>query len=132
MKKILLYLGVIIVILIVSFYFLNNPKVKLINSEEFDKLKQDENVFVLNTHTPYEGEIEGTDLIIEDWENIKIYENKLPKDKNIKILVYCRTGRMADSAAEQLLDLGYKNVYNLEGGMKAWEVSGRELIFNKH
>ena len=131
MQKKIYLLGLIVIILIGTIYFLNKPKIKLINSEEFNKLKNSENVFVLNTHTPYEGEIEGTDFIIEDWEHIELYKNKLPEDKNTRILVYCRSGRMADSAAEQLLDLGYKNVYNLKGGMNAWKANGRELIFNK-
>ena len=131
MQKKIYLLGLIVIILIGTIYFLDKPKIKLINSEEFNKLKNSENVFVLNTHTPYEGEIEGTDFIIEDWEHIGLYKNKLPEDKNTRILVYCRSGRMADSAAEQLLDLGYKNVYNLKGGMNAWKANGRELIFNK-
>ena len=29
--------------------------------------------------------------------------------------------------SQQLIDLGYKNVYNLEGGMNAWQASGKEI-----
>jgi len=95
--------------------------------EKFDELKNSEDVFIINTHTPYIGEIEDTDLIIEDWQNVALYENELPQDKNTKILVYCRSGSMSTSASQQLIDLGYKNVYNLEGGMNAWQASGKEI-----
>ncbi len=93
-------------------------------------LMEDENLFIINTHTPYVGEIEGTDLIAEDWENMISYVDQLPEDKETPILVYCRSGRMAETSAEQLADLGYNNVYSLTGGMNAWQESGRNLIQN--
>ncbi len=114
--------------------FLNNSanvEVKQLNEDEFSSLIENESVFLLNTHIPYEGEIEGTDLIIKDWENINLYVDKLPEDKSMPIAVYCRSGRMSAEAAKQLVSLGYKNVYNLEGGMNAWRESGREIVKNE-
>ncbi len=91
--------------------------------------KKDEmGLFVLNVHTPYEGKLDKTDAIIEDWENIAAHTDQLPKDKNTPILVYCRTGRMSTSAVEQLKALGYTNLYHLNGGMKAWDSAGFEVI----
>ena len=85
-------------------------------------------LFVLNVHTPYEGKLEKTDAIIEDWENIAAHIDQLPKDKHTPILVYCRTGRMSTSAAKQLQDLGYTNIYHLNGGMKEWDAAGLPVI----
>ena len=45
-------------------------------------------------------------------------ENKVP-DKNQKIFVYCLSGGRSDSAVRKLVDMGYKNVYNL-GGIVSW------------
>ena len=86
--------------------------------------KEKTGLFVLNVHTPYEGKLEKTDAIIEDWENIAAHTDKLPKDKNTPLLVYCRTGRMSTSATKQLQDIGYTKIYHLNGGMKAWDAAG--------
>ena len=32
------------------------------------------------------------------------------------------------SSRQALLDLGYTNVWNLDGGMNAWQTSGRKLV----
>lgn len=103
----------------------------LVDVDEAESLITDEDVFVLNTHTPYGGEIPGTDHIIEDWKNIELYSDELPADKNARILVYCRSGSMSSSAADQLAELGYTNVFDLDGGMNAWKASGRDVVFER-
>jgi len=35
---------------------------------------------------------------------------------------------MSDIAARRLAELGYTRIYDLTGGMLAWEASGRPLI----
>lgn len=121
-------IGVFVLIFSGNLGLNKNEKANLVNSDEFENLMNEENIFVIQAHTPYQEEIEGTNLITEDWENIESYLSELPQDKNTKILVYCRSGRMSAISAQQLIDLGYKNVYDLEGGMKAWEGGGRNLI----
>ena len=82
---------------------------------------------LINVHIPYEGEIANTDTFI-DYREIDKNLDKLPKDKNAKIVLYCRSGRMSHIAAETLVKLGYTNVYDVEGGMLAWEEAGYPLI----
>jgi rhodanese-related sulfurtransferase len=87
--------------------------------------KKDEmGLFVLNVHAPYEGELDGTDAIIQDWRNIAGHLDQLPEDKDTPILVYCRTGRMSLTAIDQLKALGYTNLYHLDGGMADWDLAG--------
>lgn len=90
--------------------------------------KEELGLFVLNVHTPYEGELGKTDAIIQDWENIAAHTDKLPLNKSTPVLVYCRTGRMSLSAIKQLKTLGYTNLYHLKGGMKAWDAAGLPVI----
>ncbi len=99
-----------------------------LSSVEFEKIIQNESVFLLNVHTPYQGQIYGTDEIIEDWENIEKYMDKLPKNISTPIAIYCRSGRMSGVVAEKLKEMGYQKIYNLDGGMNAWEESGRKII----
>src|SRR3990170_3604977 len=58
----------------------------------YDMLKNKDFYFV-NVHTPYEGEIEKTDTFIP-YDQIDNNFDKLPKDKNAKIVLYCKSGRM--------------------------------------
>jgi rhodanese-related sulfurtransferase len=39
----------------------------------------------------------------------------------------CRSGRMSAIAAEKLVSLGFTNIWNLDGGMVAWEQAGFEI-----
>ena len=50
--------------------------------------------------------------------------NKYPSDKSAKIVLYCQSGRMSAIAAQELVKAGYTNVWNLDGGMVAWERDG--------
>jgi len=102
--------------------------IELLPPEEFEKVIQNESVFLLNVHTPYSGKINGTDEIIEDWENLDKYMEKLPMDVSIPIAVYCRSGKMSADASKQLLEMGYQKIYELDGGMIAWEESGGKII----
>ena len=90
-----------------------------------DRLQKKDFTFI-NVHIPYEGEIDRTDAFIP---YDKISENlaKLPAQKNAKIILYCRSGAMSASAAEELAKRGYTNVSHLGGGMNAWRAAGHEV-----
>ena len=54
----------------------------------------------------------------------------LPPDVRLtaKIVLYCRSGRMSAIVATELVAAGYTSVWNLEGGMLAWEKAGYALM----
>jgi len=128
--KTIIQASILIILVVVLIFLLTGSTFSEINADEFETLIESENVFVINTHTPYVGEIKNTDLIAEQWDDMSLYLDKLPEDKSTPIAVYCRSGNMATTSSQQLIDLGYTNVYNLEGGMNSWQESGRELIGN--
>ncbi len=82
---------------------------------------------LVNVKTPYIGEIAGTDLYIP-YTDLAARSAELPADKAAPIVVYCRSGAESAIASQTLLDLGYTNIENLDGGMSAWVASGRQLV----
>jgi rhodanese-related sulfurtransferase len=81
---------------------------------------------LVNVHIPFEGDLPKTDLAIP-YDQIAAHLGQLP-GRDAKIVVYCRSGRMSDIAARRLVELGYTRVYDLAGGMLAWEAGGRPLV----
>lgn len=82
---------------------------------------------LVNVKTPYVGEIDGTDLYIP-YDQLPARASELPADRSTAIAVYCRSGHESAIAAQTLIDLGYRNILNLDGGMTAWTASGRQLV----
>jgi phage shock protein E len=78
-------------------------------------------------HTPYIGEVPGTDAFIPFQALGSQKVTDYPADKHAKIMVYCRTGFMANIVARELVRAGYTNIWNLDGGMDAWTAAGFEL-----
>jgi rhodanese-related sulfurtransferase len=87
----------------------------------------DKNYTLVNVHVPYEGELPETDLFIP-YDQIQERAQELP-GKDAPIVLYCRSGAMSTTAAKTLVQLGYTNVMELEGGMVAWEQAGHQLEF---
>ena len=94
--------------------------------DELAAMLVSEDVLLINTHIPYDGELPDTDLFIP-YDEIAAHQDKL-SDKDETIVLYCRSGSMSTAAARELVSLGYTNVFELDGGMVAWESAGQELI----
>lgn len=99
-----------------------------ITPAELNMMLKRKNFVFVNVHIPFAGNIAETDLSIA-YDQITDPANlaQLPTDKNAKIVLYCRSGRMSQMAAEDLVRLGYTNIWNLDGGMVGWEQAGYEI-----
>ncbi|MBN8655909.1 MAG: rhodanese-like domain-containing protein [Anaerolineae bacterium] len=101
---------------------------KDITPAELDTMLSNREFILVNVHIPFAGNIADTDLSIP-YDQISAPENltQLPADKDAKIILYCRSGRMSAIAATELVSLGYTNIWNLEGGMVSWEQAGYSI-----
>jgi len=99
-----------------------------INSQQLDAMFNNKDFVLVNVHIPFAGDIPNTDLSIPyDQIAESQYLALLPIDKNIKIVLYCRSGRMSQIAVEKLVSLGYSNIWNLKDGMVEWEQAGYDI-----
>ena len=101
-------------------------KAVLVAAEDVDELLRDEKVFLLDVHIPEQTHIPGTDAVIP-YNEISNYEDKLPADKNVPILVYCRSGSMSAEAGRELARMGYTSIYDLAGGINAYK-EAQEIV----
>ena len=91
----------------------SDAKITKINGIKAKELIKSEAVLIdVRTLAEYNAEhLDGALNIAVDVIADKI-ESEVP-DKDTKIIVYCRSGNRSNMAAEELLSLGYKNIYDL-------------------
>ena len=95
----------------------------LTQEEWSSQLENDDNAIILDVRT----DAEVANGIIANAIHIDIYKGQefiseiedLDKSKNY--YVYCRSGNRSGQACKIMEQLGFKNAYNLEGGILDWE-----------
>jgi len=95
-----------------------------INPEEFANLMDKEDHIVLDVRGAdelVEGSIDGYQMINMFDVSFKSEIEKLDQSKSY--LVYCRSGNRSGSACGFMSSLGFENLYNLSGGIIAWNRS---------
>ncbi len=97
-----------------------------IDSDEFTEMVE-EGITVIDVRTQDEiddsGLIEGA-LHIPDEElsaDPSAFEDMLPEDKTEPIVIHCAAGVRARGAADDIVDLGYEEVYYLDGRITVHE-----------
>ena len=105
-------------------------KFQNIKPDQFDALrKADTNstvVLDVRTKKEYrEGHIPGSVMIDFTEDDFEQQVAKLDKDKTY--LVQCASGGRSARACKKMEQLGFKKLYNLEGGMGAWEKAGKPV-----
>lgn len=99
-----------------------------------DVKENQKNIILLDTREPEEfnvSHLNNAFCVGYDHFDITKTLQKLPKDKDSKIVVYCSLGIRSEDIGEQLLKAGYTNVYNLYGGIFEWKNNGYSLINNQ-
>ena len=86
-----------------------------------EMIEKDPDVILVDTRNDYENEIgmfeNAIDPKIAKFSDFKDFMEReaLPKDK--KLFLYCTGGIRCEKAVPEVMRLGYKNVYQLEGGI---------------
>jgi rhodanese-related sulfurtransferase len=100
-----------------------------IELDEFEKKMASEKYLLVDVRTAEEfaeGHIKGAiniDYLAENF-SIEIQELELESP----VLLYCRSGNRSSKAMKTMKELGFKEVYNLEGGIKGWISENNPVI----
>ncbi|QJE96911.1 rhodanese-like domain-containing protein [Luteolibacter luteus] len=73
-----------------------------------------------------EGHLKGAKLLPVSEEDFA-GKAKAFLDPKKPVLVYCRSGKRSEKAAKELRDAGFTPVYEMEGGILAWEKAGKPV-----
>ena len=105
---------------------INGGSYKEISVNELVSMMEKKDFTLVNVHIPFEGDLPKTDLSLA-YDTIGQNLAQLGGDQNAKIVLYCKSDRMSTIAAEELVKLGYTNIWNLDGGTVAWEQAGQSI-----
>lgn len=102
------------------------PAPAVSTSELKQLIDSGEDIFLLDVRRDSEFVAERlifTDLRITH-DSLDSHLESLPPDKATPIYCFCRGGVRSDHAARYLISIGYKNAYNVSGGMLVWKENG--------
>lgn len=101
--------------------------ISLISASELDKAN--DQILLIDVRTPEEfasGHIENSININYQADNFKDLIGEL--DPNQEVYVYCKVGGRSGRSAKVLEEMGFKKVYDLKGGIMAWENEGLKTV----
>ncbi|MCF1191444.1 rhodanese-like domain-containing protein [Mangrovimonas sp. AS39] len=107
----------------------NYDGIEEISTEEMQTLLEMDDVQLLDVRTPEEfdeGFIAGAQNI--DFESETFNEDIQKLDKTKPVILYCRTGGRSARCAKKMIEAGFVKVYDLDGGISAWEHEGLKVI----
>lgn len=109
-------------ILFISCNGQTSSAVNTIDAKSFaEKLKTNENPQLLDVRTPEEYSVDHIDNAKNvNWNGDDFVAKVNSYDKSKPIFVYCKVGGRSAQAANKLAELGFKEIYNLNGGIMKW------------
>jgi len=93
-----------------------------VNANEFNRLADDANTMIIDMRNHYESEVGYfKNAILPDVdtfrEELQVAENLMKEHKDKNLLMYCTGGIRCEKASAWMKHLGFKNVFQLEGGI---------------
>ncbi len=131
MNSTLKYILIVVFSIIFSCSLINNESINQMNSDELIEFIELNDAVLVDVRTEDEynsGYIENS-LNIDYFSNdFSVNADKL--DKNTPIILYCRSGKRSSMSANKISKLGFKEIYNLQGGILEWIEEGNAIVFN--
>ena len=131
MNSTLKYILVVAFFTIFSCSLINSESINQMNSDELIEFIELNDAILVDVRTEDEynsGYIESS-LNIDYFSNeFSVNADKL--DKTIPIILYCRSGKRSSMSASKISKLGFKEIYNLKGGILEWIEEGNMIVFN--
>lgn len=105
-----------------------SKKVENISALVFsEKIKSTANPQIIDVRTPEEFSSDHIDHAVNmNWNDANFLNNISKYDKTKPVFVYCLSGGRSKKAADKLEELGFKTIYNLDGGILKWNAQGLE------
>ena len=109
---------------------------KLITANEMqEKIQAEPQITIVDVRTPGEyekGHVENALNI--DWNGDDFAGEISKLDATKPVIVYCQSGNRSAKAAEKMIELGFKNLYEMQGGMMKWRAANlpESLESNTH
>lgn len=100
----------------------NDKTITRLTPDEFLKLVEEKGIEVIDVRTPGEvgeGYIKGTQHFI-DFNGATFNQEIDALDTSKAYIVYCRSGNRSTRAIHVMLDKGFKNLYELQGGISGF------------
>lgn len=98
-------------------------------AEAANLIKDRKDLLVLDVRTPNEvaaGKIENATVV--DFQGATFNSIIDQLDKAQPVLVYCAVGGRSGTTVKMMKEKGFKEVYNLSGGIQAWAAAGKPLV----
>ncbi len=125
MNLIFKYSLILFAVLAVGCTDVPNNDIQNITPEQMLDALFEEDVQVLDVRTKeefYAGRIPGAQNICVN--NIDFNEKVKQLDKNKPVYLYCKAGGRSAKAAMILKEMGFKEIYDMTGGIEIWKESG--------
>ncbi len=102
---------------------------KITRAELTELIQEDGDMLLIDVRT--EGEYEKGHLpgaIVIPYDEFDTRYSEILDYKDKEVVLYCHVGGMGDYAGRVLLENGFTNVKNLDGGINGWINSGGKIV----
>ncbi|WP_435579546.1 rhodanese-like domain-containing protein [Gilvibacter sp.] len=128
MKRAFLFLSLMITLSFVqSCTETKAGEIEQITVEQMTEALEDTSIQLIDVRTGQEyltGHLKNSHNICVTDDDFEEKAASLDRDK--PVYVYCKKGGRSARAAEILKEMGFKKIYDLEGGIVLWEESGQD------